>query len=221
MGWQSYPFLVTPKELGMAFEPFKLVIDNRCVPVEYTNTPAAEFLKRYAALYELLISGGVVNAKAHGNLLENIAITSDLSAVKFGMEHELDGRMVKSVIFDRSVSPMPYLSPFTLTTYCENDKIYVSTRYSYLVYTDFIFGYAINFRKFCPSDADYYGLSSEKGFQTYPDYELFKKSIAKITKPLTLRQNGIAKKTTIRISDEVKTYLPNFSCIKSRGIEIL
>lgn len=105
MGWQSYPFLVTPKELGMAFEPFKLVV--------------------------------------------------------------------------------------------------------------------INFRKFCPSDADYYGLSSEKGFQTYPDYELFKKSIANITKPLTFRQNGIVKKTTIRISDEAKTYLPNFTCIKSQGIEIL
>lgn len=221
MGWQSYPFLVTPNELGVFFEPFKLVIDNCCVPVEYTDTPAAEFLKSYAVLYELLTSGGVVNAKAHGNLLKHIAITSDLSAVKFGMEHELDGKMVKSVIFDRSVSPMPYLSPFTLTTYCENGKIYVSTGYSYLVYTDFIFGYQINFRKFCPSDADYYGLSSEKQFQTYPDYELFKKSIAKITKPLTFRQNGIVKKTTIRISDEAKTDLPNFFCIKSQGIEIL
>lgn len=27
MGWQSCPFLVTPKELKTAFEPFRLVVN--------------------------------------------------------------------------------------------------------------------------------------------------------------------------------------------------
>ncbi len=51
MGWQSCPFLVTPQELQIAFEPFKLVIDNACVPIDYTNTPVEEFLENYSALY--------------------------------------------------------------------------------------------------------------------------------------------------------------------------
>lgn len=221
MGWQSYPFLVTPEELRTAFEPFKLVIDNTCVPIDYTETPIEEFIKNYSALYELLIGGEVINVKTHGKLLKHIAITSNLSAVKYGREHELDGEMVKSVIFDKSISPMPYLSPFTFMTYCENDKLYVSTRGSYMMYTNFVFGYEINFRKFSQSDVDYYGLSSEKEFKTYPDYELFKKNIAKITKPLSFNLNGIFKKTSIRISDDAKINLPNFYCIKSKGIEIL
>ncbi|MBD5530857.1 MAG: hypothetical protein HDQ98_01460 [Lachnospiraceae bacterium] len=221
MGWQSYPFLVTPKELRTACEPFKLVVDNTCVPIDYTDTPIEDFLKNYSLLYELLIGGEVLNGKTHGKLLKQIAITTNLSAVKFSRGHELDGKMVKSVIFDKSISPMPYLSPFTFVTYCENDKINVSTRASYMMYTDVVFGYEISFCKFSQSDVDYYGLSSEKEFKTYPDYELFKKSIAKITKPLRFRLNGIVKKTSIRISDEVKMHLPNLYCIKSNGIEIL
>lgn len=99
-------------------------------------------------------------------------VTSNLSAVKFSRGHEHDGKMVKSVIFDKSISPMPCLPPFTFLTYCENDKLYVSTRASHMMYTDVVFGYETCFRKFDQSD-------------------------------------------------EVKTYLPNFYCIKSKGIEIL
>lgn len=154
-------------------------------------------------------------------VLEQIAITSNLSNIKFGMEHELDGKMVKALIYNKSISPMPYLAPFTFMTYMENNKLYVSTRGSYLAYVDFIFGYEIIFFKFSQSDADYYGLTSEKEFKTYPDYELFKENIVKTTKPLRFSLNGIVKKTSVRISDEVKRYLPDFYCIKSKGIEIL
>lgn len=220
MGWQSYPFLVTPEELRTAFEPFKLVISNACVPIDYTDTPVGEFIENYSALYKRLISGEVLSGKNMG-VLGHIAITSNLSEVKFGMEHELDGKMVKAVIHDKSISPMPYLAPFTFMTYCENNKLYVSTRASYLAYPEFIFGYEINFRKFSQSDKDYYGISSEKEFKTYPDYQLFRKNIAKITKPLSFNLDGIVKKTSIRISDEVKIHLPKFYCIKSKGIEIL
>ena len=93
--------------------------------------------------------------------------------------------------------------------------------YSYLAYSDSIFGYEVNFPKFSPSDANYYGLANEKELKAYPDYELFRKNIVKITKPFHFRQNGELKKTQIRISEEVKTYLPNLHCIKSKGIEIL
>lgn len=219
MGWQSCPFLVTPEELKTAFEPFVLVTDNACVPIDYTNTPVEEFLKIYSALYERLIGGGVFEGK-HAGLLKQIAITSNLSDIKFGMEHELDGKWVKAVIHDKK-SILPYLAPFTFMTYTENNKLYVSTRASYLAYSEFIFGYEINFPKFSQSDADYYGLASEKEFKTYSDYELFRKNILKITKPFHFSMNGVVKKTLIRISDEAKVHLPNLHCIKSEGIEIL
>jgi len=99
--------------------------------------------------------------------------------------------------------------------------IYVSTRYSYLAYTESVLGYEIIFRKFSQSDADYFGISSEKEFKTYPDYVLFRKNIAKMTKPMIFCLDGVVKKTTIRISDEVRKHLPDFYCIKSKGIEIL
>lgn len=219
MGWQSCPFLVTPKELKTAFEPFKLVINNACVPIDYTNTSVEEFLKIYSALYERLISGEVFDGKYVG-LLNHIAITSNLSDIKFGMEHEIDGKWVKAVIHDKK-SILPYLAPFTFRTYTENNKLYVSTRASYLAYSESIFGYEINFPKFSQSDADYYGLTSEKEFKAYPDYELFRRNIIKITKPFSFNQNGVVKKTAIRISEEVKAYLPNFNCIKSKDIEVL
>lgn len=219
MGWQSCPFLVTPKELQTAFEPFKLVIDNACVPIDYTNTPVEEFLENYSALYERLIEGEVFTGK-YTELLKQIAITSNLSDIEFGMEHELDGQWVKAVINHRR-SVLPYLAPFTFNTYQENGKLYVSTRASYLAYSDSIFGYEINFPKFSRSDADYYGIASEKEFKTHPDYELFRKYIMKITVPFSFNLNGVIKKTSIRISPEVKAYLPNLHCIKSKGIEVL
>ncbi len=219
MGWQSCSFLVTPKELQTAFEPFKLVINNACVPIDYTNTSVEEFLENYSALYERLINGEVFNGKYVG-LLKQIAITSNLSDIKFGMEHELDGKWVKSVIHDKQFV-LPYLAPFTFRTYQENDKLYVSTRASYLAYSESIFGYEINFPKFSRSDADYYGITNEKKFKAYPDYELFRKSIMKITAPFSFKMNEVIKKTSIRISQEVKAYLPNLFCIKSKGIEVL
>ena len=219
MGCLSFLFLFTPEELQTAFEPFNLVIHNACVPIDYTNTPVEEFLENYSALYERLIAGEVLTGKYTG-LLKQIAITSSLSNIEFGMEHELDGQWVKAVINHRQ-SPLPYLAPFTFNTYQENGKLYVSTRYSYLAYSDSIFGYEINFPKFSQSDINYYGIASEKEFKAYPDYELFRKSIMKITVPFSFNLNGVIKKTSIRISPEVKTHLPDLRCIKSKGIEVL
>lgn len=221
MGWQSCPFLVTPDELKTAFEPFRLVINNACVPIDYTDTPVEEFLENYSALYERLIGGGVIAHKTEGKLLSHIAITSHLSDLKFGMEHEIGGKMVKAVIADKKISPLPYLAPFTFNMYTENNKLYVSTRYSYLAYTESVLGYEIIFRKFSQSDVEYFGLASEKEFKTYPDYALFKKTIMKMTKPLIVQKNGIVKRTAVRVSDEVRQYLPDFYCIKSKEIEIL
>lgn len=219
MGWQGCTFLVTPKELQTALEPFKLVIHNACVPIDYTHTPVEAFLENYSALYERLIEGETFTGR-YTKLLTQIVITSDLSDIKFGMEHELDGQWVKAVI-NHKRSVLPYLAPFTFNTYQENGKIYVSTRASYLAYSDSIFGYEINFPKFSRSDAGYYGLASEKKFKTYPDYELFRKDIMKITVPFSFNLNGVIKKTSIRISPEVKAYLPNLHCIRSKGIEVL
>lgn len=219
MGWQSCPFLITPQELQTALQPFKLVIHNACVPIDYTETPAEEFLENYSALYERLIHGKAFDGNNKA-LLKQIAITSHLSDISFCMEHELNGQWVKAIKHDKQ-SVLPYLSPFTFHTYTENNKLYVSTRYSYLAYSDAIFGYEINFPKFSQSDAAYYGLASEKELKAYPDYERFRKSILKITKPFHFRQNNNVKRTQIRISNEVKAKLPNLHCIKSNKIEII
>lgn len=215
MGWHSCPFLITPGELKTAFEPFKLVISNVHVPIDYMDTPAEEFLEIYSALYERLICGGVFEGS-----LKHIAVTSDLSRIKFGKEHEYEGKQFKSILHDKK-SVMPYLAPFTFMTYMDNDKLIVSTRASYLVYSKSIFGYELNFPDLCRSAAEYRGVASEKELEGYDDYKLLRKNIIKITKPFCFEQNGIYKKTSIRISDEVKAYLPGLHCIKSEGIKVL
>lgn len=212
MGWHSCPFLITPGELKTAFEPFKLVISNAHVPIDYTDTPAEEFLENYSALYERLISGGVFEGT-----LRHIAVTSDLSRIKFGRVHEYEGKQFKSILHDKK-SVMPYLAPFTFMTYMDNDKLIVSTRASYLVYSEAIFGYELNFPEFCRSDTEYWGGASEKELEGYDDYKLLRKKIIKITKPFCFDLNGIYKKTSIRISDEVRKYLPQLHCIKGEGI---
>lgn len=187
MGWQSCSFLVTPQQLEKALESFALVVDNACVPIDYANTPVGDFIKIYSAVYERLVDSDTFAGKNVG-LLKQIAITTNLSDIKFGMEHELDGKRVKAVIHDKR-SVLPYLAPFTFRTYTENDKLYVSTRSSYLAYCDSVFGYEINFPKFSQSDAAYYGLASEKELRAYPDYERFRKNILGITKPFSFRLN--------------------------------
>ncbi len=219
MGWQSCPFLVTPKELETVLEPFRLVKENACVPIDYTDTPVGEFLKIYTALFEQLVRGEVIDGKKAG-IPPQIAVTTHLSDIKFGMEHEIGGKWVKAVINDKK-SILPYLAPFTFGIYTENGKLYVSTRASYLAYRESIFGYEIIFPKFSQRDADYYGLTSEKEFKAYPDYEQFRKNIVRITRPFCFRWNGIVKKTSIRISDEAKVHVPNFNCIRCQDIEIL
>ncbi len=147
---------------------------------------------------ERLINGGFFDGSYHA-LLKQIAFTSNLSDIEFCMEHELDGKWVKAVKHDKQ-SVLPYLAPFTFNIYTENNKLYVSTRYSYLAYSDSIFGYEVHFPKFSQSDVDYYGLASERELNAYPDYELFRKNIVKITKPFCFRLNGDVKKTQITIT---------------------
>ena len=53
-------------------------------------------------------------------LLNQMAITSNLSDIKFGMEHELDGKWIKAAIHDKK-SILPYLAPFIFMTYTENN----------------------------------------------------------------------------------------------------
>lgn len=220
MGWQSVAFFVTPEELEKVLEPFWLVTDNACVPLGYTHTPAGEFLKGYAALYQLLTRGQTPGAE-HRALLRHTAFTSDLAGVRFGREHLLGGEWVKSVLHDRTISPMPYLSPFTLMARVEKGNLYVSTRASYLAYPEFVCGYEVHFRRFSRGDAAYYGLASEKEFSTYRDYAQFKRSIAEITRPLCIRLQGAEKKTSIRVSDAAKPCLAGLHCIAGRGVEIL
>lgn len=215
MGWQSCPFLVTPKEFEAALEPFKLVIHNACVPIDYTDTPIEEFIDNYSVVYKRLIEGKDFTGQYRA-LLKYIAITSNLSDIEFGREHMLDGQWVKGMIHHKQ-TVLPYLAPFGFHTYQDNGKLYVSTRY----YTNSIFGYEIGFPKFSQSDANYYGLASEKDLKTYPDYILFRKNIMKITTPFHFKLNGVIKKTSIRISREAKAYLPDLYCIKGKDIEVL
>ncbi len=222
MGFQSYGFLVTPSELKKALEPFNLVVHNAHVPIDYKETPHDEFLKIYGGFYDSLINGKTDEwfNKIGGECMT--ALTTDLSAVKFGREHTYNGGQYKLLVdSDKRTGPLPYLAPFTFNTYTVNGKLFVSTRYSFIAYCDTILGFEAVYRKLSKSEQEYYGVSSEKDFDTYGDYILFKKNITSITKAFKFRLNGIEKNTSIRISGEVRNILNEIPLIKNKGIEVI
>lgn len=213
-------FVVTPDELKEALRPLRLFIHNASVPIDYTETPKEVFIEKYTKLYELLCSGDKPSRERHGDLFDHFAVTADISSVIYGNEHICDGE--KRKMFTDCTRGYPtHFAPFTFLTYEENGKLFVSTRASYLQYTEQIMGFQLEHLKIATKqDEEYWGAASEKELSSYKDYELFRKYIFSITSAMTFRCGDTVKKTQIRVSEEAKKHLPDFYCIKSKGITV-
>lgn len=220
MGFQSTAFVVTPNELEESLLPFKLFIANAHVPVNYTYTPNSVFISNYRELYNKLCLGQKINHKTDWRLLQYFSITTDIRTIKYDNKHFYNGEEYMSYE-ESSRGFAPYFAPFTFGAYIENNKVYVTTQGSWLVdYTD-IMGFQLFFPKLTKNEAEIFNISSEKEWDSYSDYMLFRDTIIKNTSAFCFEMNGIKKKTSIRISDNVKKVLSDFHCIKKNDLIIV
>lgn len=220
LGFQSVLFVITPQELKEALAPFTLFIGNAHVPSDYTYTPTETFIENYTALYEKLCSGEKIVYKKGGRMLAQFNITTEIDTVRFGGKHIYQGEEYKTYI-DSDRGYAPYFSPFTFSVFEENGKLNVGTRSSWQVeYTD-IMGFQLNFPKLTISEAASFNITSEKDWDSYNDYKLFKDLIIKHTSAFTFAINGTEKKTQIRISSQAKEKLPEFYCIKKYSLTVV
>lgn len=220
LNFQSVAFVITPDELENALLPFTLFINNAHVPVNYSFTPKSVFLNNYKELHGKLCKGEKIDHRKDHNILSYFAITTDISTLRFGGKHLYNGdEFVSYKGSDRGYAP--FFSPFTFSVYIENDKIHVTTRNSWTVdYTD-IMGFQLIFPKLTKKEAELYNIESENDWDSYNDYMLFKEHIKKHTSAFCFSLNGIEKKTSIRISEEVKAIISNFDCIKKNDLVVL
>ena len=220
MRFQSVAFVITPNELKNALLPFTLFINNAHVPVNYNYTPQSVFIENYTELYNKLCNGIKIDNRKDYNILEYFAVTTNIQSVRYGDKHIYNGdeyMLCKGT--DRGYAP--FFSPFTLGVYIENGKLNVSTRGSWsLDYTD-IMGFQLNFPKLSGKEAQIYNIASEKEWESYNDYGLFKDYIIKHTSAFSFSLNGQKKKTAIRISDEVRSVISEFDCIKKNKLTVL
>ena len=219
MGWQFVPFVITPDELNNALNPFYLFVANARVPAEYTHTPVDVFLDNYSRLYRLLRSGEKINHRTHSGMLDYFAVTTDIDSVQWhGCKPPNEQYKISS---GTSRGIAPYFMPYTFSVYEQNGKTCVSTRNSWMIESTSVMGLQLAFPKLSKSEAEYYGVSSEKDWGTYNDYKLFKDYISKHTELLRILVNKSDKRTHIYVSPEVKSALPEFHCIKCCGAEVI
>lgn len=221
MGFRSVLFVVTPDELEELLGPFTLFIGNARVERNYISTPSADLVDMYSALFKKLCSGEMIDPKKDYMLLKYYYITADISSVKWKNIDADDNKTLYKRFDGTSRGYAPYFAPFAFSAYTENDRLYVSTRSSWAVtYAAQIMGYQLLFPEFSASDKEYYGIGSEKEWQSYADFTLFSDTVRKMTSPLKMSLKGIEKKTQIRVSEKALQKLPCFYCIASRGIKI-
>ena len=220
MKFRSVAFVITPDELRNALQPFTLFINNAHVPLDYKYTPQTEFIENYTVLYDKLCRGVKIDNHKDYSILKNYAVTTEIRSVRYGDKHIYSGdEYIRYIGTDRGEAP--YFSPFTFGVYIENDKLNVSTRGSWaLDYTD-IMGFQLVFPELSDKEAREYDIASEKEWDSYNDYLLFRDYIFKHTSAFSFSLNEQKKKTAIRISDEVRSVLPGFDCIRKNKLIVL
>lgn len=219
-GWHVFSFLITPDELKQVLQKHHLVIDNAHVPLDYTESSLSEFIDGYTALYTRLVGGEKLTWENDHRLLMHQGITSDLSGCSFGRFHEFQGEMYKYLDFGE---PVVHMSPCTLRFYHDaKQKLCYSSKHSYMQFTEYVMGYQLNYPKRIQykTETGYEPPRSTQALASYLDYVNLRNAIMKITKTLTVMQNGQVKKTEFRVSNEVKEQLSQCYSFQNFGITI-
>lgn len=220
-GWNKFNFLLSPSNLEEILSKYHLVIFNEHVPFDYTESSLKEYLSAYGTLYEMLISGKKIDIQKDYSLFLHRGITSNLENCVYGKLHEYEGKQYKLADFNE---PVVGISPSSLWfTVDENKKLFCSSVYSYIVYSEYYMGAQLQFPKTIQYlvDGEYEPLKSTETLCSYRDYQALKNSIKEIARCLTIKSaDGSVKRTDIMVDDETKSKLNNCYSFQQSGITV-
>ncbi len=219
-GWHRFCFLITPDELRSVTLPFHFVIGNAHVPMDYTESPAEEFITAYAALYDKLISCEPIEWLHDHRLFLIRHITSDLSRCGYGQEHEYNGSLYRRCCFEQ---PAACLSPFTLTFSRNTQQQFTaSTRGSFIQHAQNYFGLELSYPKRIQfsSGTEYEPMHGTGPLAGFGDFLSLREAITKITSPLRVGSAGNEKRLAVRVSGGVKHHLDNCRIFLSNDVRV-
>ncbi|MCM1127433.1 MAG: hypothetical protein NC429_13295 [Lachnospiraceae bacterium] len=218
-GWDFFYFVITPEELKACLKDFHLVVHNAHVPIDYVESSIDSYISIQRELFRRLSMGEKLIWKEHANLFKMIAITTEMSRCGYGNIHEYDGKLWKGANFDE---PCVNLSPFILSVIrSKNGSFSINTKFSYIQNPENTVGIKLSYPKkiqYKFPDGSYEELKSTKELKSYQDFLLIKKSIEKITKPLSFWMNDKLVKPKIRISNDALENIGEFYFFKENSI---
>ena len=211
---KSHHFIVTPDELRLLLQDYHHMVIDTGVSKNYTESNPNDFYSKYDTLYSKLKNG------------EKLVWENDYHIADFtvGVTHHLENCLYEptnKLSIPNFLEPCPWISTICFTFW----KQQLSTAFSVHQFPENVCGLYLCY----PTKVEYMeenvkhkkGIACTSDFDDFLTYEKLLSEIKKITKPLKLEVNGKVRRTTVRISDEVKKDIGNFYFFASNGIKIL
>lgn len=222
-GWETFYFIITPRELKTVLEGMHLLHIQSRVPAEYTETPMEEYLEYYQDLYEKRVTGRPITP-ADLWLFHDIGVAGTLDRHGYGEPFEIDGGVYRKSDFDE---PTAYISHFPM--YCERfnpekPKLCLTvidpTRGWYeenTVGLELVYPKKIQY----PDGDDYTDLESTQELPSYQDFLTLKKRIQAITKPLRVMMLDREVRTRVRVSPAALEDLDKFPFFRNNPVRVI
>ena len=210
----KHHFIVTPNELRLLLRDCHHVIIKTGDSKNYIESDPNDFYSNYDALYSKLKNGEKLVWKNDYHIADfTIGVTRHLENCLY---EPTNRRSIPNFL-----EPCPWLSTFCFTFW----KDQLSTAFDTYQFSENVCGLYLCY----PTKIEYKeenvkhtaGIAYSADFDDFQTYEMLLSEIKKITKPLKLEVNGKVRRTTVRISDEVKKDIGNFYFFASNGIRIL
>ena len=209
-GWNTFSFIITPKELRQALQGFCHVISTTRVPADYRESNPDDFFNKYEGLYEKLRTGYKFEWERDWAML-NVSsdFSNDLSKCDYG---EVFKTSSNEGFFKTAMFKEPCAHIGVLVLY-KNDDGTILTNCGYTQFPEFVVGLQMIYpRKIlfysAPLVIECEKLCDEMGH--FDVYKIIQDRVKKITKPLVLNIREKAHRPNVRISADAKLDFQNF-----------
>lgn len=207
-------FIVTPVELRAVLKDFHHVVVSAGVRKSYVESNPNDFFVTYDALYEKLKNGVKLIWKTDYAVAHfSTGVTAHLENCIYQPSDHL--------CVPKFIEPCPVVDTFGFYPY----KDQLSTSFSVTQFPENVCGLCLRF----PTKIEYEN-DTEKHSAGIVDcteldddktYEILKKRIKAITKPLKMDFDGKARRTAVRISDRAKSDFCHFYFATSNRITVI
>ena len=211
--WDSFCFCVTPKELCRVLEGLHFVRYSGIVAENYRETPVGEYAARYEKLLEYLKT----------DCREQFRV---VSLDCFDLLRELpNGEYADVQAYREAVrwEPRAMVGPFSLKCWPVAGRTTLSTAFNCWDDSANVVGLKISCPKtilYCQGDG-YSEPVSTAEMDCWKEYQMLKKRVQAITKPLKVEVESREVRTKIRVSPAMKERLAAFYFFRNNSVKIV